>query len=367
MKKIIKKIDTSSEVTQYAETLISIKQRIQESQIKAISAVNTELLKLYWYIGQIISERQKINSWGSSVVEQLSQDIQKSFPGLAGFSRRNLFRMQAFFLAYELVPQAVALIQDLPIFMIPWGHNAVLLEKIKTNEERLWYAQKTIENSWSRTILEMQIESDLYNRQGKAINNFKKQLPAINSDLAQQSFKDPYIWDFLTLHEQYVERDLEQGLINNVQKLLLEMGKGFALVGRQYHLVVGPKDYYIDLLFYHIELKCYVVVELKAREFAHTDAGQISFYLAAIDNTLKNKSDNPTIGLILCKHKDHYTAEYALQYINAPVGIASYQTEIMNKLPKEWKSKLPTITEIETELEKQDLMTNLAIKKSKNK
>ena len=363
MKKIIKKIDENSELIEYSQTLVAIKQRIHESQIKAMLSVNTELLKLYWDIGRIISERVKTYGWGSSVVEKLSEDIQKAFPGLAGFSRRNVFRMQAFFVAYQLVPQPVALIEDFPIFMIPWGHNAVLLQKIKSNEERFWYAEKTIENGWSRTILEMQIESDLYHRLGKAITNFKDRLPLPDSDLAQQSFKDPYIWDFLTLHEKYMERDLEQGLIDNVQKLLLEMGKGFALVGRQYHIVVGPKDYYIDLLFYHIELRCYVVVELKAREFAHTDAGQIGFYLAAIDNNLKSAHDNPTIGLILCKDKDHYTAEYALQNINAPVGIASYQIEIMNKLPKELKSKLPTIAELEHELEKQDIMTKLTNKK----
>ena len=214
-----------------------------------------------------------------------------------------------------------------------------ILEKIKTTEERLWYAQKTVENSWSRSSLEMWIKSKLYSRQGKAITNFKSTLPAINSDIAQQTLKDPYVFDFLTLHEEHLERDLEHGLINNVQKLLLELGKGFALVARQYHLEVSSKDYYIDLLFYHTKLKCYIVVELKSREFDPRDAGQLNFYLSAVDDLVKDKQDGPTIGLLLCKSKDNLTVEYGLRDINKPIGVAGYETKILEKLQKKLKSR----------------------------
>ncbi len=334
--------------------MLDIKKHIYDAQVKAALSANKELLKLYWHIGQTICTQQKVNGWGSGSAEKLAEDIQKEFPGLAGFSRANIFRMQAFFSAYEKVAQAARLFEELPVFSIPWWHNIILIQKIKNTEERLWYAQKAIENGWSRTILEMQIESDLYNRQGKAITNFKKTLLSPHSDMAQQSLKDPYIFDFLTLQEKYIEHDIEQGLIDNVQKLLLEMGKGFALVGRQYHLEVGKKDYYIDLLFYHTKLKCYVVVELKAREFDPRDAGQINFYLSAVDDLVRDAQDSPTIGLLLCKTKDNFTAEYALRDINKPIGVAEYQTEILKKLPKNLKSSLPTIEEIEAELEKQE-------------
>jgi len=366
MKKNTPKKDRSLEFKEYAQVLVDIKKRVSEAQIKAALAANKELLKLYWDIGQIISEKQKTNGWGSGTIEKLAEDIQKEFPGMTGFSRRNIFRMQAFFLAYTKVSQGVALIAELPVFNIPWGHNVVLITKIKDTEERMWYAKKAIENGWSRSILEMQIESDLYNRQGKAITNFKKTLPAPQSDIVQQTLKDPYIFDFLTLQDEHVEQDLEQGLINNVQKLLLEMGKGFALVGRQYHVEVDEKDYYIDLLFYHTKLKCYVVVELKAREFDPRDAGQINFYLSAVDDLVRDKEDKPTIGLLLCKTKKNFTAEYALRNINSPIGVAEYEANIMKKLPKELKSKLPTIEEIEAEFEKTE-MINKKPKKVKKK
>ncbi|HSW74127.1 MAG TPA: PDDEXK nuclease domain-containing protein, partial [Candidatus Limnocylindria bacterium] len=242
--------------------------------------------------------------------------------------------------------------EDLPIFKIPWGHNVVLIEKVKDLKIRLWYAQKTIENGWSRSVLEMWIKSDLYRRDGKAITNFKRTLPMPQSDMAQQSLKDPYIFDFLTLHEQHVEHDIEQGLIENVQKLLLELGKGFALVGRQYHLEVGNKDYYIDLLFYHFKLDCFVVVELKAREFDPRDAGQLNFYLTAVDEQLRGTGDKPTIGLLLCKSKNSIVAEYALRDINKPIGVAEYETAITKKLPKKLESSLPTIKELEAEFAK---------------
>ncbi|CDK30839.1 PDDEXK nuclease domain-containing protein [Candidatus Babela massiliensis] len=300
--------------------------------------------------------------WGTKVIEQLANDLQSSFPGMGGFSKRNVFRMRAFYLAYQKVPQAVAQLDNLPIFNIPWGHNAILLEKIKNNKERLWYAQKTIECGWSRTTLEIKIKTDLYNREGKAITNFSKTLPTSQTDIAQQAFKDPYIFDFLTLQEEHLEQDLEQGLIDHVQKLLLEMGKGFALVGRQYHLEIDEEDYYIDLLFYHTKLKCYVVVELKARKFDPRDVGQLNFYLSACDDLLRDETDKSTIGLLLCKSKKNFTAEYALRDIKKPIGIAEYETEIIKNLPKELKSSLPTIEEIEAELEKTEIINELKSK-----
>lgn len=344
------------EINDYTQTLIEIKNKIQEAQVKAIIAVNTELLKLYWTIGKIIVVQQEKNAWGTNVIEKLAQDLQNLFPGLGGFSRANVFRMRGFYLAYEKVAQAVRQLEDLPIFNIPWSHNIILLQKIKSNQERLWYAQKAIEYGWSRSMLETWIKSKLFHREGKAITNFQKTLLSPQSDMAQQSLKDPYLFDFLTLHEQHLEHDLEQGLIENVEKLLLEMGKGFALVGRQYHLEIGEVDYYVDLLFYHLNLKCFVVVELKARKFDPRDIGQLNFYLSVVDDLLRRPSDEPTIGLLLCKTKNNFTAEYALSGINKPIGVAEYETAIFKKLSKELKSNLPSIEEIEAELEKKEIL-----------
>src|SRR3990167_3262152 len=360
---LLKRIPITKKVTkntliskEYIKTLSDIKEQIKKAQVKATLAANKELLKLYWSIGKVINEKQSEYGWGSKFIDDLSKDLQNSFPGSGGFSRSNLFRMKVFYKEYEKVAQAARQLDNLVIFSIPWFHNVTLIQKLKNNKERLWYAQKAIENGWSRSMLETWLESDLYHREGKAITNFKKSLPAPHSDMAQQSFKDPYIFDFLTLHEQHLEQDVEQGLIDNVQKLLLELGKGFALVARQYHLVVGKKDYYIDLLFYHTKLKCYIVVELKAKDFDPRDAGQINFYLSAVDDLVKDKDDKPTIGLLLCKTKDNFTAEYALRDINKPIGVAEYKTEILKRLPKKLKSSLPTIEELETELEKKEIL-----------
>ena len=347
---------------EYIQTLTKIKKQVQEAQVKAILSANQELLKLYWYIGKTIAEKQEEKGWGSKIIEKLAQDLQHEFPGISGFSKRNIFRMQAFFVAYQKVPQAVAQLDILPVFNIPWGHNAVLLEKLKDKRQRLWYAEKAIENGWSRSILEHWIKSDLFNREGKAITNFQKTLSSPHSDMAQQALKDPYVFDFLTLQEKHLEQDLEQGLIDNVQKLLLEMGKGFALIARQYHLEVEGDDYYIDLLFYHVKLKCYIVVELKARAFDPRDVGQINFYLSAVDDLVRDKDDKPTIGLLLCKTKKNFTAEYALRNVSSPIGVAGYETEIMKKLPKNIKSKLPTVEEIEAEFEKEELLAKVTRK-----
>ncbi len=350
---------------EYAQTLADIKNKIQESQIKAAIAAGQELTMLYWAIGNIITEKQEKSGWGTNFVEKLAHDLQAAFPGIAGFSRSNIFRMKAFFTAYSKNPTAVGQIENLPIFRIPWGHNAVLLEKLKENKVRFWYAQKAIENGWSRSMLESWIESDLYGRQGKAITNFEVKLPKPHSDMAHQSLKDPYLFDFLTLHTEHNERDVEQGLTDHIQKFLLELGQGFAFIGRQVHLHIGNKDYYIDLLFYHLKLRCFIIVELKAREFDVRDTGQIGFYLSAVDNEMRHPGDKPTIGLILCKDKDSLTVEYALQASSKPIGVASYQAKIVESLPKDLKGSLPTVKEIEAELEKQELLAEKNIKEKR--
>ncbi len=365
-KKIVIKKSPATKIAnqEYVQVFSDIKKRIQEAQIKAAIVASKELLLLYWTIGKIISEKQEKSGWGTSFIERLSKDVQKEFPGIAGFSATNIFRMRAFFFAYQEIGTAVPILDKMPLFMIPWGHNIVLLRLIKNVDQRLWYAQKAIENGWSRSVLEMWIESDLYNRQGKALSNFGDKLPKPHSDLAHQSLKDPYLFDFLTLHTEHMEQEVEQGLLEHIQKFLLELGQGFAFMGQQVHLHVGNKDYYIDLLFYHVDLRCYIIVELKAREFDPRDTGQIGFYLSAVDDRMKRPDDKPTIGLILCKSKDNFTVEYALRATSKPIGVASYQTKIVESLPKELKGSLPTVKEIEEELEKQEL---LFLEKSKAK
>jgi predicted nuclease of restriction endonuclease-like (RecB) superfamily len=340
--------------SEYRKTLSDIKKHIRQAQIKAALAANKELVKLYWYIGKTIVNNQKESGWGSNVIEQLAKDLQNEFPGIAGFSRTNVFNMRAFYLAYEKVQQVAGQIDELPFFNIPWWHNVILLAKLKDTDERFWYAQKSIENGWSRNTLELWLESDLYHREGKAITNFSKTLTDPQSDMAQQSLKDPYLFDFLTLHEAYVEKDVEQGLIDHIQKFLLELGQGFAFVGRQVHLHVGHVDYYIDLLFYHFKLRCFIVIELKVGKFDPRDVGQINFYLSAVDDVMRSPDDKPTIGLLLCKTKDNVTAEYALRNISSPIGVAEYTTKLVEKLPKELKGSLPTIEEIEAGISKKE-------------
>jgi len=335
---------------EYASFLTFLKEKIQSAQVKGAIAVNRELMKLYWDIGKQISEKQEIAGWGSSVLERAARDLQSEFPGVEGFSKRNLFRMKAFYQAYTKVPQAVAQLNDLPFFSIPWGHNALILEKIKDTTERLWYAQKCIENSLSRSLLTIWIENNLYRRKGKAITNFKNSLPAPQSDLAQETLKDPYIFDFFALQGKYLEKEIENALVNHIQKFLIELGQGFAFVGQQYSIQAGGKDLLIDLLFYHLKLRCYIVVELKAGEFDSRDAGQMSAYLSAVDDQLKRPDDEPTIGIILCKTKDDVFVEYVLRNFNRPIGVAGFEVKLVEKLPKELKSSLPTVAEIEAEL-----------------
>lgn len=354
----------------YADFLEALKIRVRQAQTKAMLAVNRELIELYWDLGRRIVERQETAGWGRAVVERLADDIQKAFPGLGGFSRTNVFRMRAFYLscqsATESVPQPVGQVKSrrkvaqavgqpaessLPetLANLPWGHNILLVERVKDCPQRHWYAAKALEHGWSRAVLTTQIESDLFGRQGKAVTNFSARLPSPDSDLAQQSLKDPYLFDFLTLREDAVERDLEAGLMVHIQKFLLELGAGFAFVGQQVPLLVGGEDFYLDLLFYHLKLRCFVVIDLKMRKFTPADAGQMNFYLSAVDSQIKHPTDGPTIGLVLCKTRDRITAEYALRDIAKPIGVAEWQAKLVHSLPTPLKGSLPSIEEIEAE------------------
>lgn len=333
-------------IENYTQLLEQIKNDIQQSQLKAALAVNKELILLYWRIGKELTEKIDREGWGSKIIDTLAKDLSRSFPNLSGFSVRNMAYMRKFAETYHDPNSAAAAAE------IPWGHNMVIMDKLENSDQKLFYVQKCLENGWSRSTLTMWIESNLHARQGKAITNFKTTLADVDSDLAQQTLKDPYNFSFLTIAEKAKEQEIEQGLIDHIQHFLVELGKGFAFLGRQYHIQVSDKDFYIDLLFYHITLRCFVVVELKAGEFEPKDAGQLNFYLTAVDKTLKRKDDNPSIGILLVKTKDNLIAEYALQDINKPMGVAGYTTKLIDSLPKELKSSLPTIEEIEAEIER---------------
>ncbi|MCA3717068.1 MAG: DUF1016 family protein, partial [Brevundimonas sp.] len=290
-----------------------------------------------------ILNRQVQQGWGAKVIDQLAADLGRSFPEMKGLSPRNLKYMRALAEAWpedEFVQQ--------PVAQLPWGHNVRLLDLVKTRDERLWYARAAIEHGWSRNVLVIQIEAGLYQRQGKAITNFTKTLPAPQSDLAQQLLKDPYNFDFLTLSKDASERELEAGLVAHLQKFLLELGTGFAFVGRQVPLEVAGEDYRLDLLFYHLKLRCFVVIDLKAGPFKPEYAGKMNFYLAAVDDTRKHPSDNPAIGLILCKSKKEVVVEYALRHTATPMGIAEFRH--LEKLPAKFQGSLPSIEELEAEL-----------------
>jgi predicted nuclease of restriction endonuclease-like (RecB) superfamily len=335
-----------SEITlnnDYRQALAAIKQRIQTSQIRAVLAVNVELLGLYWDIGRQLEAWQRERAWGSAVVEHMAQDLQASYPGMKGFSRTSLFAMRQFYAffspQFEVVPQ--------PVGQMPWGHVRTLLAKVKSVELVLLYAQACTEHGWSRTVLEWQIEQRFHERVGQAVGNFAQTLPAPQSELVQQSLKDPYVFDFLTLAPQAVERDIENQLVAQITRFLLELGKGFAFLGRQYPLVVNGRDYFLDLLFYHARLKCYVVIELKAGEFKPEYIGKLNFYLSAVDDQLREAGDQPSIGLILCKDKDKLDVEYVLRDIHKPMGVSSFITK---DIPLSVKSQLPTVQEIEDEL-----------------
>lgn len=339
---------------EYVRLLKRIKDQIVISQVRASSAANRILLALYWNIGREIVARQEQSGWGKSIIEKLSIDICREFPDVEGFSSRNLWRMRSFHLQYrETVPQVVAEpFAFLPqvVAEIPWGHHVLLMEKIKDKNTLLWYANHALQNGWSRDVMRHHIDTHLHKRQGKTVNNFLRTLPQAHSDLARQTLKDPYLFNFLSSDKRYREKELETALMDNVEQFLLELGAGFSLVGRQVHLKVADQDYHIDLLFYHLKLRCFVVIELKAEPFKPEHAGQINFYLAALDDTMKQPQDNPTIGLLLCRTKRSVVVEYALRNLNAPIGVADWQTKLVKKLPKQYQSSLPTVKEIETEL-----------------
>jgi predicted nuclease of restriction endonuclease-like (RecB) superfamily len=353
----------------YSALLAEVKQRIRHAQTRAVLAVNAELIRLYWEIGQMLDIRQTAEGWGTAVIPRLAQDIRNELPEEKGFSERNIKRMLAFYREYPdlaFVPQAVAQLkpatkvpQGVALFSadlmqaIPWGHHLMLIEKIKDLHARRWYMQATLSNGWSRSILQTQIETTAHIRQGKTTNNFVRRLPQPQSDLVQQALKDPYLFDFLTLEQPFHERELETGLVHHLEKFLLELGQGFAFVGRQHHLVVGDQDFYIDLLFYHVRLRCFVVVELKRGAFKPEYAGKMNFYCSVMDDKLKHPQDAPTIGLILCQQHNAVIAEYALRGMDTPIGISTF--ELTRALPTELASKLPSIEQIERELGGSDL------------
>jgi predicted nuclease of restriction endonuclease-like (RecB) superfamily len=355
----------------YTTLLADLKARVRAAQLRAAVSVNRELILLYWDIGKIIVEAQKTKGYGKQVVERLAEDLQKEFPGTAGFSPQNVWYMRSFYLAWTKEPQKLQqpvgestskflpqLVGELagsnlpqPVAEIPWGHNLVLLAKLKTPLIRLWYAHKAIEHGWSRAVLTHHIETQLHEREGKAVTNFQRTLPPPQSDLAEQTLKDPYNFDFLTIRSDAHERDLEQGLLDHIQKFLLELGVGFAFVGRQYHMEISGQDYYLDLLFYHLRLRCYVVIDLKMKAFEPEFAGKMNFYLSAVDDQLRHTDDRSSIGLLLCKERDHLTVEYALRDLKKPIGVAQWQTKLVESLPKNLKGSLPTVAEIEAELD----------------
>lgn len=324
---------------EYISIVENIKHEITAAQYRAAVHVNADLLLLYHSIGCIINDHK---SWGNKFIDNLATDIKMSFPESKGYSVRNLKYMAKFAEAYpdrEFVQQVVA--------QIPWGHNIVLMDKVSNPDERIWYIQKAIENSWSRNVLVHQIESGLYKRQVSAekVSNFEHRLPSPQSELAVQTMKDPYVFDFIPFREDMLERDIEQALVRDITKLLLELGTGFAFVGNQYHLNVGGDDFYIDLLFYNLNLRCYVVIELKTGDFKPEYAGQLNFYLSAVDGILKNEHDNPSIGLLLCKSKNNLVAEYSLKDISKPIGVSEYK--VTSNLPDDLEDQLPSIEDIQ--------------------
>ena len=390
---------------EYAKWLTDLKQKIRKNQIKAAVRVNETLLRLYWDMGREINERQKKSKWGSGFLAQLSKDLMAEFPDMKGFSRANLYYIKCFYAFYisdlqifqqvvgqigleadgviceqpagkietvdesEICEQPANKLQDDAIkdiannslscllymlFYIPWGHHIVLLQRCKTPREALFYVRKTIEGNWSRSVLLNMLDTGLYEASGRAVTNFASTLPVPQGDLARQTLKDPYVFDFLTMRDDYNERELENALTENITKFLLELGTGFAYVGRQFRIQVGEEEFFLDLLFYHLKLRCFVVVELKTVKFEPSQLGQLGFYVTAVNEQLRHPDDNETIGLLICKTKDKIVAEYALKNAAQPLGISEYQ--LSRLLPDEIKSSLPSIEEIEAGLaEKTDM------------
>lgn len=365
----------------YKKWILSLKNTIKQRQIKATVAINNELILLYWDLGKQIVDKQRNAKWGSGFINQLSKDLKKEFPKISGFSVTNLNYCRRFFLFYStglelkiienlflpqagaeiqsshfqtdiILPQAGGEIETLKITMLPWGHHKLIIDKCASVEQALFYVKKTVENNWSRSVLEYQIETNLYNRQGKAISNFETTLPTPQSDLANELFKDPYHFNFLELSEKVKEIDLEKALVAHISQFLLELGKGFAYMGRQYRFKIGNKEYRSDLVFYHTKLKCYIIIELKVTEFEPEFIGKLNYYISAFNKLIKDDNDQQTIGILLCKNKDSYEVEFALKDVNKPISVSSYQyTELMDDI----KEALPSKEELQNELRNFDI------------
>ena len=364
----------------YQTWLKQIKQRVHTARMKIALAANDELITLYYELGAQIVEQESYSQWGSGFIDAFSKDLRDIFPDIGGFSSKNLRYCRAFFRFYcshEIWQQAVAKLESIPfsgvdselaalLTQVPWGHNILIFTKSSDRQEARFYLQQTLESSWSRDVLALQLKSNLYARTGKAITNFSRTLPSPQSDLAQQTLKDPYTFDFMAMTEPFNERDVERQLTQHITQFLLELGKGFAFIGRQYHLEVAGNDYYIDLLFYHVTLKCYVVVELKNRRFIPEYAGKLNFYLSAVDSLLKRDDDQPTIGLLLCRDKNNIEVEFALRDMNKPMGVSEYT--LLETLPENLKGALPTIEEIENDLQQlqQQVGMNRGLKNDEN-
>lgn len=373
--------------TDYALLLVELKSRVRAAQVKAALSVNAHLVWLYWQVGHRIAQQQAKEGWGAGVIPRLAADLHAEFPELKGFSERNIGYMIRFAREYgapaflqqpaalspegsatPIVPQAAAQLtagenvqqavaqlsadDPTPILQqlaakLPWFHHVILMEKVKDRATRIWYMQRAIEQGWSRAVLTVQIEARAHRRMGKALTNFAQTLPPPQSDLAQQVLKDPYMFDFLTLSAEARERELELGLTEHIQKFLLELGVGFAFVGRQVHLEVGGEDYYLDLLFYHLKLRCFVVLDLKMEGFKPEFAGKMNFYLTAVDEQMRHANDQPTIGLLLCKEKNRLTVEYALRDVKKPIGVAEWKTRLVESLPKQLRGALPSVEDLE--------------------
>lgn len=340
----------------YKNWITEIKSKIRAAQMKATMAVNAAVIEFYWELGKMIADKQ--TAWGTSFLENLSKDLKEEFPDMKGFSATNLKYCKLFYNKFQIRPQAGDEFktnspqhEDETLFdlvaQLPWGHIKLIIDKVKDIKTTQFYIHQTLKNAWGRETLAFQIKSQLFERQGKGINNFSNTLPNPMSDLAQQTLKDPYNLDFVAMDTSMRERDLENQLVKHISKFLLELGKGFAFVGQQYHITIADQDYYIDLLFYHIKLKCYVVIELKNNKFMPEYAGKLNFYLSAVDTLLKGEDDKPSIGILLCRDKNNIEAEFALRDIGKPIGVSEFSfTEI---LPEELRSSLPTIEELEEE------------------
>lgn len=341
----------------YAQWLTGLKAKVHAARIKAAVTVNRELVLFYWELGAEIVRKQAQSNWGDGFLSQLSKDLMTEFPDMKGFSLRNLKYIKQWFLFYthsvsgvQFGQQPVAQMQqpETIVTQIPWGHNIAIVSKCKNRDEALYYVRATITRNWSRAVLIHQMETDLYHREGKAISNFVETLPTPQSDLAQQTLKDPYLFDFMALSADYTERELENNLVEHITHFLMELGAGFAYLGKQVPVQVGEREFFIDLLFYHTRLHCYVVVELKTVDFEPEHAGKLNFYIKAVDEQLRQQGDEPTIGILLCKGRDRLVAEYALSDIHKPIGVSEYQ--LTQSLPENLKSSLPSIEEIEAEL-----------------